>query len=73
MPVCSGPQTMEMIRSENTSSAIPIIFLTSKDDKESVMKVLELKPDGYLLKNMRPEDIVKAIDQHFNSKNKNKL
>ncbi|MBQ7497891.1 MAG: response regulator, partial [Selenomonas sp.] len=50
MPVTSGPQVLEMIRSETKVGSIPVIFLTGKGDRESVMKVLELKPDGYLLK-----------------------
>ena len=50
MPVTSGPQVLEMIRSETKVGSIPVIFLTGKGDRESVMKVLALKPDGYLLK-----------------------
>ena len=46
-------------------SNIPVIFLTSKSDKESVMKVMELKPEGYLLKTMPPEEIVRTIDEFF--------
>ncbi len=68
MPVCPGPQIMEMIRSESSTSNIPIIFLTSKGDKESVMKVMNLKPEGYLLKTMSPAKIVNTIDQFFETK-----
>ena len=46
-------------------SNIPVIFLTSKSDKESVMRVMELKPEGYLLKTMPPEEIVRAVDDFF--------
>ena len=52
MPVTSGPQVLEMIRSESKVDSIPVIFLTGKGDRESVLKVLALKPDGYLLKSM---------------------
>lgn len=68
MPVCPGPQIMEMIRSESSTSNIPIIFLTSKGDKESVLKVMNLKPEGYLLKTMPPTKIVNTIDQFFETK-----
>ena len=50
MPVVDGSQVMEMIRGEADFAHIPVIFLTSKGDKESVMKVMALKPEGYLLK-----------------------
>ncbi|MDD6811158.1 MAG: response regulator [Lachnospiraceae bacterium] len=65
MPVCDGKQTLEMIRSEMEFSSIPVIFLTSKSDKESVMKVMALKPEGYLLKTMEPAQIVQSIDEFF--------
>ncbi len=35
MPITTGPQIMEMIRSEPNSAGIPIIFLTGKSDRES--------------------------------------
>ena len=38
MPVCSGDQILEMIRSEKEFANIPIIFLTSRVDRESVKK-----------------------------------
>ncbi|MCR4933285.1 MAG: response regulator [Lachnospiraceae bacterium] len=65
MPVCSGPQMLEMIRSEIKTESIPVIFLTSKGDKESVAKVLSLKPQGYLLKSMPSNQIVEAVDNFF--------
>lgn len=65
MPVCDGRQTLEMIRTEETISNIPVIFLTGRGDKESVKKVMALKPEGYLLKMMPEEDIKKIIDNFF--------
>lgn len=65
MPITSGPQVMEMIRSEPNSTDIPIIFLTGKSDRESVMKVMQLKPQGYLLKNMNKTEILKAVGDFF--------
>lgn len=65
MPVVDGKQVLEMIRSEHEFTDIPVIFLTSKDDRESVMNVMALKPEGYLLKTMEPAQIVKAVDDFF--------
>lgn len=65
MPVVDGKQVLEMMRSEMEFSDIPVIFLTSKSDRESVMKVMELKPEGYLLKTMPPQEIVKTVDEFF--------
>ena len=65
MPVVDGKQVLEMMRTEMEFSDIPVIFLTSKNDKESVMKVMELKPEGYLLKTMPPQEIVRYVDEFF--------
>ncbi len=65
MPICTGPMVMQMIRSEVATSSIPIIFLTARGDKDSVMEVLKLKPEGYLLKSMRSTEIVSAVDDFF--------
>lgn len=68
MPVCDGKQVLEMIRNETEFADIPVIFLTNKNDKESVMSVSSLRPEGYLLKSMEPEQIVAAIDHFFEKK-----
>lgn len=65
MPVIDGSQVLEMIRTETEFCDIPVIFLTGKNDKESIMKVLELKPEGYLLKSMEPQKIIDEIDNFF--------
>ncbi len=65
MPVVNGKQVLEMIRTENDFANIPVIFLTGRNDRESIMEVLALKPEGYLLKTMKPTDIIDAIDAFF--------
>lgn len=65
MPVVDGRQVLEMIRTETEFCDVPVIFLTSKNDKESIMKVMELKPEGYLLKTMEPKQIIKEVDSFF--------
>lgn len=62
MPVVDGRQVLEMMRTEMEFSNIPVIFLTSKNDKESIMKVMELKPEGYILKSTPPKQILQEID-----------
>ena len=73
MPVISGPQVLEMIRSESKVDSIPVIFLTGKGDRESVMKVLALKPDGYLLKSMERAKLIAAVDEFFEKQKYQKL
>lgn len=65
MPILDGRQVLQMIRSEIEFADIPVIFLTSKGDRESVMQVMALKPDGYLLKTLPPEEIRQSVDNFF--------
>lgn len=68
MPVCDGRQALEMIRSQKNTADIPVVFLTGKGDRESVRRVMSLKPEGYLLKTMPDEEILKYIDNLFAKK-----
>ena len=68
MPITSGAQVFEMIRSEPNSAKIPVIFLTGKNDRASVEHVMRLRPDGYLLKSMSKEDILASVDRFFETK-----
>ena len=65
MPVTTGPKVLEMLRSEPSTSDIPVMFLTVKSDKESVMQMLSLKPEKYLLKTMPPAELIANIDEFF--------
>lgn len=65
MPIVDGKQTLAMIRSEKDFQDIPVIFLTGRQDKDSIMEVMEYRPAGYLLKSMKPFAVHKYIDDFF--------
>jgi len=65
MPVTSGPQVLEMLRNDTETSSIPVIFLTGKGDKESVMAVVSLKPEGYFLKTIQREELLEKLSEYF--------
>ena len=65
MPVVNGKQVLEMIRTESEFSSIPVMFLTSKNDKETIRQVLDLKPEGYILKTTKPDQIIQMINEFF--------
>lgn len=65
MPVTSGPQVLEMLRSDNETKDIPVMFLTGKSDKESVMKVVSLRPEGYFLKTIGKDELLKQLKDFF--------
>ena len=64
MPEMNGPQVFETIRGNNEMSNIPVMFLTAKNDSESIKKIEKLKPEGYLLKTL-PLREIKGIIQNF--------
>ncbi len=72
MPVTNGPKVLEMLRSDPETENIPVIFLTGKSDKASVMEVVALKADGYLLKSIEKEDLLKQIRIFFEKRDKTK-
>ena len=68
MPVCDGRHVLEMLRSEKEFEDVSVIFLTSRDDPESVKKVLSLKPEGYMMKYLKPTEIRSRVDNFFRKK-----
>ena len=65
MPVTSGPQVLEMLRNDSETKNIPVMFLTGKSDKESVMAVVALKPEGYFLKNIKRGELLEKLQEFF--------
>ena len=65
MPVTSGPQVLEMLRSDSDTASIPVMFLTGKSDKESVMAVLSLRPEGYFLKTIGKDELLQQLQDFF--------
>lgn len=50
MPVMSGLEVFKKMRKNPDYSDIPVVFLTGVAERTKIMEVVELKPDGYLLK-----------------------
>lgn len=70
MPVCSGPMFLEMLKKDDKTKDIPVIFLTAKGDRYSVETALALQPNGYILKSMKPSVIVQRIEDYIKEINK---
>ena len=54
-----------MLRSDEETKGIPVMFLTGKSDKESVMAVVALKPEGYFLKTIHKEELLEKLKEFF--------
>ncbi len=65
MPEMTGPQLLAQLRRLPRYAKIPVIFLTGKNDKESVEAAIELNPQGYILKTTAKAEIHKKVDSFF--------
>jgi len=63
MPVVDGPQVLQMLRQEPVTADIPVVFLTGVGNRESVTRVMGLKPAGYILKTTTREDILHFLKE----------
>lgn len=62
MPVMDGKETLEELRNDERLKEIPVVFLTSVADRESIASVLKLKPEGYLLKPIDQARMLETIE-----------
>ncbi|MBR4598965.1 MAG: response regulator [Treponema sp.] len=65
MPEMDGPEILGRLRLQAATSKLPVIFLTAKDDRESVITALNRKANGYILKSRAPNEIVEIINDFF--------
>ena len=62
MPEMDGPGVLTRLRAFESYRDIPVIFLTGVSEKETVIKTLvDLKPQGYVLKPTKKSEIVAKI------------
>ena len=68
MPVIDGPKILEMLRMHKETSSIPVIFLTGIGTKESIARVMGLKPQGYILKTTTKQELLATLKSFFEKK-----
>ncbi|MCR4690137.1 MAG: nicotinamide mononucleotide transporter [Lachnospiraceae bacterium] len=52
---------LQMLREEEETADIPVIFLTGVGTKEAVQRVMALKPDGYVLKSTTRDELLSYL------------
>lgn len=63
MPYLDGMELLHALRSETTTMRIPVIFLTGRDDDDTLVKARQLGVDDFLTKPIQVEDLLSAIDK----------
>ncbi len=61
MPEENGSEVLQKLRQDESTKDIPVIFLTGVKEKSKIQKVLQLKPQGYLLKPIEHDKLITAI------------
>ncbi|MDP3944260.1 MAG: response regulator [Lutibacter sp.] len=69
MPVISGFDVCEKIRSNPKFDKIPIIFLTADIDRESILKGFELGAQDYVTKPFDSRELIMRVKTHLSLKN----
>jgi len=59
MPGLNGLEVLEMLRNKNES--LPIVMLTTSTEENDLLKSLRSGAQGYLLKDMEPDELVLAL------------
>lgn len=59
MPGCDGVQGVRLIKSERP--AVKVVMLTVSDEDDDLFEAIKSGADGYLLKNLRPEELVEML------------
>lgn len=65
MPEENGPEVLKKLRQEDATKDIPVIFLTGVKEKEKIQNVLQLNPQGYLLKPVEHDKLLEIIKKQF--------
>jgi len=61
MPDVSGLDVLRRLRV--ASQAIPVAMLTTSDDERDLIDSLQFGAQGYLLKDMEPDELIKALEE----------
>ncbi len=67
MPDMGGLEVLQKLREQESS--IPVVMLTTSNDEADLIKSLRSGAQGYLLKDMEPDELVGALRDIENGKN----
>ena len=65
MPDVDGYETLEKLKADERYAEIPVIFLSGKDDEDSIIKGLGLGAVDHVPKPYTPKDLVNRISIHL--------
>lgn len=63
MPYLDGMELLRALRSDASTMRIPVIFLTGRDDDDTLVKARQLGVDDFLTKPIQVEELLSSIDR----------
>lgn len=63
MPYLDGIELLRALRSDPMTMRIPVIFLTGRDDDDTLVKAHQLGVDDFLTKPIQVENLLSSIDK----------
>ena len=63
MPYLDGMELLRALRSDAATRRIPVIFLTGREDDDTLVKARQLGADDFLTKPIQVEDLLSSIDK----------
>jgi len=64
MPDSDGYETIEYLKADERYAHIPVVFFTSNNDRESVLKGLSLGAVDYIIKPFETPSLLECIEKH---------
>lgn len=65
MPIMDGIETLREVRTQPNGTTVPVIFLTSRTDKNTVIEGSKLGIMDYITKPFEPDDLQNRIERVF--------
>ncbi|MDH5570208.1 MAG: hybrid sensor histidine kinase/response regulator [Gammaproteobacteria bacterium] len=73
MPGLDGYETCEILKSQDRTRSIPVVFLTAKHDSESIVKGFNVGAVDYLIKPINCQELLARVSTHLRLRNQEKL
>ncbi len=70
LPDTKGPEVCKILKGDQNTSRIPVLFLTSMDSPGSIINCYEEGAENYLAKPVNPKFLLKQIDQALQDRKK---
>ena len=65
MPVMDGLSATKIIRKKHDANRLPIIFFTAKNDKSTLVEVLNAGANDYITKPFEKEELIARVSAHL--------